>query len=62
MKPPSEVMSSLLSSKTAYEQAYKHGGAANIATPLKSASDMLIEKNSNIQKSTKVMETELRSL
>ncbi len=57
MKPPSEVMSSLLQSKAAYDQTYKTGGSS-----IKTECEKLVEKNLQAQKTTKGMETELKSL
>jgi hypothetical protein len=43
MKPPSEVMSSLLQSKAAYDLTYKKSGEES--TSIKTSSQQIVEKN-----------------
>lgn len=59
MKPPAEMMSNMLQSKALDQQSTS---ITENGTAFKATSEYLVEKNVTIQKSTKVMENELRSL
>ena len=59
MKPPAEMMSNMLQSKAL---DYQSTSMSENGTAFKATSEYLVEKNVTIQKSTKVMENELRSL